>query len=154
MQLLSLLLVLLGLTLAQGKQEILEKQGTGYDLDDTQTYPPRLHSEETQGYDDAPVANALRCPSFQYFDCKKCVPIRNGDDLCACDGWTYDEFSKECQPPSGTPPSNCEANLQQCRNDMQRVEQELQNCRQNCGQKPSQPPPQQPGRFEYDSNGK
>lgn len=154
----SLLLVLLGLTLTQGKQEILEKQGNGYGLDDTQHHPSTLHSEETQGYNDAPVSNTLKCPRFQYFDCMKCVPLRNGDNgpLCACDGWIYYDFYKECRPTSGPPPppGNCEADLQQCRNDMQRVQQELQNCRQNCGQKPSQPPPQQPGRFEYDRDGK
>ena len=76
----SLLLVLLGLTLTQGKQEILEKQGNGYGLDDTQHHPSTLHSEETQGYNDAPVSNTLKCPRFQYFDCMKCVPLRNGDN--------------------------------------------------------------------------
>lgn len=152
----SLRLVLLGLTLTQGKQEILEKQGNGYGLDDTQPYPSSLHSEETQGYNDAPVANALKCPRFQYFDCMKCVPLRNGDNgqPCACHGWVYDDFMKECQPSSVTPPpSNCEADLQQCRNDMQRVKQELQNCRENSGQK-SPSPPQQPGKYEYDRDGK
>ena len=126
-------------------------------VDDTQSYPSSLHSEEIQGYNDAPVFNARRCPRFEYFDCKECVPLRNGDNgqPCACDGWVYDDFTKECRPSSITPPpSNCEADLQQCRNEMHRVEQELQNCRQNCGQKPSQPPPQKPGKFEYDSNGK
>ena len=105
-------------------------------VDDTQSYPSSLHSEEIQGYNDAPVFNARRCPRFEYFDCKECVPLRNGDNgqPCACDGWVYDDFTKECRPSSITPPpSNCEADLQQCRNEMHRVEQELQNCRQNCG---------------------